>query len=69
MNNFISKEKDYIKEYNKNYYAKTKYEKGLRQIQCEICDKNILLCSLSRHIASKKCQIIKQQKLNPQVNT
>ena len=30
MNNFISKEKDYIKEYNKNYYAKTKYEKGLR---------------------------------------
>lgn len=66
IKNYSSKDKEYVKEYNKKYYAKNK-EKHLKNIKhmtekvvCEICDREISRGKLSVHNKTK----IHQKNLN-----
>ena len=56
------------KEYNKKYYEEKKFEKGLKKINCEFCDKPICANSMKYHINTPKCQLIRLQKINQPAN-
>ena len=59
MSSFLSKDKDYIKEYNKKYYEENKQEKVSKKINCEFCQKSISICSLKYHQRTPNCRLVK----------
>lgn len=50
---FKSHEKEYIKEYNQDYYAKNK-EKWLERVRCDVCHIEVCQASYSKHLKSKQ---------------
>jgi hypothetical protein len=52
-----SKESEYVKKYNTEYYSKNKakiLEKGKEKIRCALCDCNIRKENRNKHEATKK---------------
>lgn len=47
------------KEYNKMYYESSKYEKGLKKINCIYCNKLICSNALKYHLETPKCLLSK----------
>jgi len=60
------KSKDYVKDYNKNYYCINKAEllkKATVKLCCEYCGATIQKQHLLKHQRTKKCNFEKQNKL------
>ena len=57
---YKSKETEYVKNYNAEWYAKNK-EKHLKnmseKIDCDICGKSVVKAKIKRHQRSKKCML------------
>jgi ribosomal protein S27E len=62
-----SKDREYVKEYNKKYYNENRekiLEKQNTKIKCEFCDREVLTSNYGKHKRTDICKRKQQEKIN-----